>query len=80
MRNTDEIPTARMQTKLIKRTKSNDDPLAPRVRQILALIFTGLIAIIAIIAAAQIGAMPVLDKMLPLVTLILGFFFGRNSS
>jgi hypothetical protein len=81
MRKTDErMDSPDPDKTVVKRTKAHDDLLAARVRQILALMFTGLIAVIAIIAAAQIGAMPVLDKMLPLVTLILGFFFGRSNS
>jgi hypothetical protein len=46
----------------------------------LALAATGLPIIIALIAALQIGAMPVLDKLLPLVAIIFGFFFGRRSN
>jgi hypothetical protein len=53
---------------------------ADRLRRDLALAATGLLVIIALIAAFQIGAMPVLDKLLPLVAIIFGFFFGRRSN
>jgi hypothetical protein len=41
---------------------------------------TGLVVIVALVAAYQEGAMPVLDKILPLVTLALGFFFGQRAA
>jgi hypothetical protein len=44
----------------------------------LALIIIGLVSIIALVAVFQSGAMPVLDKFLPLATLALGFFFGQQ--
>jgi hypothetical protein len=53
---------------------------ADRLRRDLAFAATGLLVIIALIAVFQIGAMPVLDKLLPLVAIIFGFFFGRRSN
>jgi len=44
------------------------------------LIATGLIAFIALVAVFQYGAMPVLDKVLPIVTLAFGFFFGQRAA
>ena len=38
----------------------------------------GLVSIIALVAVFQNGAMPVLDKFLPLAMLVLGFFFGHQ--
>jgi hypothetical protein len=40
---------------------------------------TVLLVIIALVAAFQMGAMTVLDKMLPLVAIIFGFFFGHRA-
>jgi hypothetical protein len=57
-----------------------EDPATARIRRDLALIVTGLLVVIALVAAFQIGAMPVLDKMLPLVAIIFGFFFGHRAS
>ena len=59
---------------------SHSDAIIPYLRRDLALIVTGLVVIVAIVASFQIGAMPVLDKILPLVTLLLGFFFGPRVS
>lgn len=53
---------------------------AHRIRRELALTMTGLIAVIALVAVFQSGAMPVLDKVLPLVTLAFGFFFGQRAA
>lgn len=57
-----------------------EDPVAAQIRGNLAFITVGLLVVIALIAAFQIGAMPVLDKMLPLVAIIFGFFFGHRAS
>jgi fatty acid desaturase len=51
-----------------------------RTRRELALIVTGLITVIALVAVFQNGAMPVLDKVLPMVTLAFGFFFGQRAA
>ena len=58
----------------------SENVAADRLRRDLALAATGLLVIVALIAAFQIGAMPVLDKLLPLVAIIFGFFFGRRSN
>lgn len=57
-----------------------EDPVMTLIRRELALIIVGLAVVIALVASFQIGAMPVLDKVLPLVTLIVGFFFGHKTS
>lgn len=57
-----------------------EDPVMTLIRRELALIIVGLVVIIALVASFQIGAMTVLDKVLPLVTLIVGFFFGHKTS
>ncbi len=49
-----------------------------RTRRELALIIIGLVSVIALVAAFQNGAMPVLDNFLPLATLAVGFFFGQQ--
>jgi uncharacterized protein YacL len=59
---------------------NQEDPVMTLIRRELALIITGLVVVIALVASFQIGAMPVLDKVLPLVTLIVGFFFGHKTS
>lgn len=53
---------------------------ATLIRRDLALIVTGLVVAVALIATFQSGALPVLDKILPLVTLAFGFFFGHRAS
>jgi hypothetical protein len=37
-----------------------------------------LLGILALVASFQTGAMPVLEKVLPLVTLVFGYFFGQR--
>ena len=58
----------------------HEDSSAVRIRRDLALIMTGLLVVMALVAAFQIGAMPVLDKMLPLIAIVFGFFFGHKAS
>lgn len=47
-------------------------------RRQLALLIVGLVMVIALIATVQNNAMSVLDKLLPLATMIVGFFFGHQ--
>jgi len=56
------------------------DRLVHLVRRDLAVIITSLVVVVALVAAFQNGAMPVLDKVLPLVMLAFGFFFGHRAS
>jgi hypothetical protein len=51
-----------------------------RTRRELAWAITGLLIIVSVIAACQKGALPVLDKVLPLAAIIFGFFFGHRTS
>jgi hypothetical protein len=51
-----------------------------RIRRELALILVGFIVVVALIAVMQSGAMPILDKFLPAIMLVLGFFFGQKTS
>jgi len=51
-----------------------------RVRRDLAIAAVGLLVVIALVAAFQNGAMLVLDKLLPLVAIIFGFFFGHKAT
>jgi hypothetical protein len=60
-------------------SNDNQEIVVEYLRRDLALIVTGLLVVIVIVATFQAGAMPVLDKMLPLVTLIFGFFFGQRA-
>lgn len=53
---------------------------AAHIRRDLAMAITILLIIVAMIAAFQIGAMPVLDKVLPLAAIIFGFFFGHKAN
>lgn len=55
------------------------DRLIHLVRRDLAVTITSLVVIVALVAAFQNGAMPVLDKVLPLVMLAFGFFFGHRA-
>jgi hypothetical protein len=59
---------------------NQDRMAASHIRRDLAIAFTVLLVIIAVMAALQNGAMPVLDKLLPLVAIIFGFFFGHKSN
>jgi len=56
------------------------DVATQRTRRELALIIIGLVGVIALVAVFQNGAMPVLDKFLPLATLAAGFFFGQQAA
>ena len=67
------------ETKRIKAEPKQEDYGAAQLRRELALIVTGIVSAIALIASLQVGAMPVLDKMLPLVAIIFGFFFGHRA-
>ena len=67
------------ETKRIEAEPKQDDYGAAQLRRELALIVTGIVSVIALIASLQVGAMPVLDKMLPLVAIIFGFFFGQRA-
>jgi hypothetical protein len=51
---------------------------APHLRGELALMMIALLGILALVASFQTGAMPVLEKVLPLVTLVFGYFFGQR--
>lgn len=55
------------------------DKSAISTRNGLALLVAALVATISLVAAIQNGAMPVLDKILPLLTLAFGFYFGQQS-
>jgi hypothetical protein len=63
-----------------KRETKNTDMTAMSIRRELALILVGFIVIVALIAVVQSGAMPILDKFLPAIMLVLGFFFGQKSN
>jgi hypothetical protein len=64
---------------LVDSKNNMSDRLVHLVRRDLAVIITGLVVIVALVAAFQNGAMPVLDKVLPLVMLAFGFFFGHRA-
>ncbi len=51
-----------------------------QTRRELALLMTGLVGVIALVAVFQDGAMPVLDKVLPFLTLAFGWFFGQQAA
>lgn len=61
------------------RTKDGKDTATPRLRRDLAVTVMILVAVISVVATFQSGAMPVLDKMLPLLALVFGFFFGQKT-
>jgi hypothetical protein len=63
-----------------EREKKNTDATAMSIRRELALILVGFIVVVALIAVVQTGAMPILDKFLPAIMLVLGFFFGQKSN
>lgn len=56
--------------------KSEQDTTTADVRNHLAIMMTALLVILALVAAVQTGAMPVIQVLLPLVGTIFGFFFG----
>ena len=51
-----------------------------RTRRELAWAVTGLLIVVSVIAAFQKGALPVMDKVLPLAAIIFGFFFGNKTN
>lgn len=63
-----------------KRNSNSRDTMLMLIRRELALILVGFIVIVASIAVMESGAMPILDKFLPAIMLILGFFFGQRSN
>lgn len=58
----------------------NDDTNLSVMRRNLALVVTLLLVVVALVAAFQIGAMPVLDKLLPLIAVVFTFFFGQKAN
>lgn len=69
----DRRPTPGRKSRNVEEAHSN-----ARLRGQLAWIVTILFVGLALTAAYQAGAMPVLEKLLPLVALIFGFFFGTR--
>ena len=61
-----------------KRESDQEAAPANRIRRDLALIATILLVVLAVVASIQGGAMPVFEKLLPLVAMIFGFFFARK--
>jgi hypothetical protein len=47
-------------------------------RRLLAVLVTILVAALAVVAVAQPAANAVFDRLLPLLTLILGYYFGNT--
>jgi hypothetical protein len=56
--------------------KCRDDEQTSNIRNHLAVLLTSLLVILALLAAVQIGAMPVIQLLLPLIGTIIGFYFG----
>ena len=63
-----------------EREKKTTEMTAMSIRRELALILVGFIVVVALIAVMQSGAMPILDKFLPAIMLVIGFFFGQKSN
>lgn len=63
-----------------RRKTSNRDTTVMIIRRELALILVGFIVIVALVAVVQSGAMSILDKFLPAIMLVLGFFFGQRAN
>jgi hypothetical protein len=61
-----------------KRESGQEVVSANQIRRDLALIATALLVVLAVVASIQDGAMPVFEKLLPLVAMIFGFFFARK--
>jgi hypothetical protein len=59
-----------------------EEPTPPspddRTRLYLALMVGALFIVLALVAVVQPTASAVLDKVLPLLTMVLGYFFGRE--
>jgi hypothetical protein len=70
---TTEPPKAR------NRPQGKQDGHTTDVRNHLAILMTSLLAILALVAAVQIGALPVIQLLLPLVGTIFGFYFGYRA-
>jgi hypothetical protein len=73
-----EMATSYKPSTTKKRISTKEALSADRIRRDLALIATILLVVLAMVAAIQSGAMPVLEKLLPLVAMIFGFFFARK--
>ena len=54
--------------------QNQEEATSHRARRELAWAVTGLLIVVSVIAALQKGALPVLDKVLPLAAIIFGFF------
>jgi hypothetical protein len=72
----------------IQTIEKPDSPSEPQQEEVASLhtrreltrAVTSLLIILSVIAAFQKGALPVLDKLLPLVAIIFGFFFGHKTN
>jgi hypothetical protein len=71
-------PKRNTDPQIARSQKWNTNADDPTFRGILAIIVIGLIVFISILASFREAALPVLEKVLPLATLIVGFFFGRG--
>ena len=49
-----------------------------RTRFYLAIMVATLVAVLALVAVVQPSASAVLDKLMPLLTMVIGFFFGQQ--
>lgn len=73
-------PKSHSPKKRIRNTKSEqDNAVTSRIRRELAVLAAILLVIISTIAAFQNGAMPVLDKLFPLLVVVFAFFFESKS-
>jgi fatty acid desaturase len=55
-------------------------PSEEHVRGNLVYIVTGLIALVCIVTMIYPETMPILDKLIPMLTLVLGYYFGYKNN
>jgi len=74
------MPTPSSHSDGVQSTNRESIESALSTRNGLAYFLAVLVAIISLVAAIQNDAMSVLDKILPLLTLAFGFYFGQQRS
>jgi hypothetical protein len=73
-----EPPGARPLEIIVSNDNNSNPSPDDRTRFYLAIIVAALVVVLALITVVQPTASAVLDKMLPLLTMVLGFFFGQQ--
>lgn len=64
----------------VPKKRRSTRPSEEHVRGNLVYIVTGLIAFVCIVTMIYPETMPILDKLIPMLTLVLGYYFGYKSN